>query len=176
MPIYSSFYVDGCENKDTFHIFTRAILACSDAFSLVYFRYFENEKPSKGASFIKKGLSSFKLNSRIVNQWPGTTILKNDRGHIYRMITYKADIDVIPIIETVDTLWDWCYPNYPMDPCFYKDGRAWFVTSTHERWNALYLNDNMLKFVSDFESLGVTLVPKTKKEETELFYNECSLV
>jgi len=92
------------------------------------------------------------------------------------MITYKAELDIIPIIETVDTLWDWYYPNYPMDPCFYKNGRAWFVTSTHERWNALYLDNSMLHFVPDFESLGVTLIPRAKKEERERFYNEWSLV
>lgn len=168
---YNSYFVDGCEKKETFRLFLRALLANSDAFSLVFFRYKENEKPTKTVSTLKKQLTPFLLNSRLVTEWPGT-VVRNEQGYIYRMNTYKASIDVLPILETVETLWDWNYPKYPMDPCFYKNRYVWFSVSAHEHWNTLYLNTNYnYPLVSDLESLGVSLIPGKKVNDSNLFIN-----
>ena len=149
----------------------RVILAYSDAFSFIYFRYNEKEKLSRRASLIKKRLSPFELDSRDVTEWPGTKIL-NERNHIYRMVTYRVDFDVLPILEKVNTLWDWDYPKFPMDPCFYKKGYAWFVVTTHEHCNVLYMREDAdFPIVDDLESLGVSLIPEKKVSASELFYN-----
>ncbi len=183
---FQSYQVDGCENKEIFHRFLRAILACSDAFSLIFFRYKEEEKPSEGVSGMEKELAPYMADSREVTQWPGTK-LRNEQGHIYRMVTYRIDMGLIPILEKIDRLWDWDYPRYPMDPCFYKNGYAWFAVSSHERWNALYLRDDIdipedddqaaigrafFPSVLDLESLGVVLTPGERVPASELFFHE----
>ena len=172
MSYFYSYRVNGCEDKDTSHLFMRAILAYSDAFSLIYFKYRHEEELTEGVSKIKEKLAPFELDSRYVTVWPGTKII-NRRGNAYKMITYRIDYDVIPILEEVNTLWDWDYPQFPMDPCFYRKGRAWFAVSTHEHWNALYLKeDGNYPLVSDLESLGVSLEYVNQVAEVELFYNQ----
>lgn len=173
MIYYSSYYVDGCEDKKISHLFLRAILANSDAFSLVYFKYRENEKFSKGVSGMKKRLAPYKIDSRNVTEWPGTKILSNERNHFYRMETYRVDMDVLPALEEVDTIWDWDYPDYPMDPCFYKNGFVWFTVTAHEHLNTLYLKDSEnFPLATDLESIGVSLIPRRKVGQAELFYNK----
>ena len=171
MNNYNSYYVDGCEKEEITHRFLRVILSYSDTFSLIFFRYRENEKLSKTAAVIKKKLAPYKIYSQDVVQWPGT-ITRNEQGHIYRMIFYRAVIDVLPTLEKVATLWDWDYPHYPMDPCFYKKEYAWFSVSTHEHWNELLLReDPAFPLASDLESIGVTLFPGKTVTPSEIYYN-----
>ena len=173
MIYYDRYCVEGCENKEISQRFLRAVLACSDAFSLIYFRYRTNEKYSEGVSRIKKRLDRFRLDSRDVTEWPGTRIISNEQGHSYRMVTYRVCMDILPILEEVDTLWDWDYPLFPMDPCFYKNGYAWFVVTAHEHWNMLYLERKVpcVPLASDLESLGVSLIPEKKVSASELYYH-----
>ncbi len=172
MVYYNNYSVVGCENKEISHRFLRVLLAYSDALSLIYFRYQTEEKFSSKVSQIKRRLSPFELDSRDVTEWPGTKV-RNDQGHLYRMITYQVNMNIVPILEEVDTLWDWDYPLFPMDPCFYKKGYAWFAVSTHERWNSLYLQEtDSFPLASDLESIGVTLISRGKATAPELFYNQ----
>lgn len=153
-----TYYVDGLEKPEISHRLFRVLVSYSDTFSLIYFRYKQNERPSKTTSTIKKELGPFQLNTRITLEWPGTKILGNQQGHIYRMVTYRSCFEVIPVLEKVNSLWDWDYPMYPMDPCFYKDGVAWFSSSTHEHWNKLCLwDDENYPLAADLESIGVIL-------------------
>ena len=169
---YNKFYVDGCEKKEKSHILFQTILSFSDALSLVYFKYKENEKLSKSAAQMKRHLVSYKIHSQNVIEWPGTKTL-NDNGHIYQMITYRIDNNLRSILDTVDTIWDWDYPAFPMDPAFYKDGYCWFQVTAHERLNTLFLKeDNLFPSLRDFENIGVTLIPKGKATESELFFNK----
>lgn len=168
---FDSYYVGGLEDEDVSRRFLRTILSYSDAFSLIYFKYQQNEKGSPGTAEIQKGLSRFILNSRNVTEWPGTKLLSNKQDHIYCMKTYRIDFfKMLPVFERVKTLWDWDYPNYPMDPCFYKDGYAWFAVSTHEHWNELYLRKSTsYPLASDLESLGVSLISQGKADEAKLY-------
>ena len=68
MNDYSSYYVDGCEEEKTSQLFLRVILSYSDAFSLIYFRYREDEALSKTASDIEKQLEPYMLFSQDVNE------------------------------------------------------------------------------------------------------------
>ena len=166
---YDTYYVDGCEDKDVSRRFLRAILAYSDAFSLIYVKHRQNEKVKSSTVEIKKGLSKFKLSSSTVTEWPGTKVW-NEQNYIYQMNIYRVDLSMLPVFEQVESLWDWDYPDYPMDPCFYKDGHAWFTVSTHEHWNKLYLRKSATyPLASDLESLGVSLVFRGKANESDLF-------
>ena len=169
---YDCYYVEGCEKKDTWHLFQRVLLAYSDAFSLVYFKYQDNETQSVGVSQINEELSQYEMDERIVTEWPGTRHI-NGRYN-YRMVTYRIDSSVFNVMDTlekVDTLWDWDYPEYPMDICFYRNGIAWFATSAHEHWNALYLlTDGSFPLASDIDSIGIHLVFQHKVVEADIFH------
>jgi hypothetical protein len=126
---FNCYYVDKCEQKDISQKFINAVFRYSDAFSLIYFQYEKGEKMKKSTRNIKNALNPYKLESRTVLEWPGTITM--DNRHIYRMITYRTDKNVLPILLSVDTIWDWNYSRYPMDPAFYKNGYAWFYVTSH---------------------------------------------
>lgn len=176
MSQFSSFYVDGLENNKLSQNFIRVILSYSDSFSFIYFRRKESEPLKKTAKNIKKVLSPFQINTCNAHEWPGTKLI-GQQHQIYRMITYRASIETLPVFEKVDTLWDWDYPKYPMDPAFYKNGYAWFYICSHEHWNMLYLREsNNYPLVSDLESLGISLISKGPRLESDLFYHPNSII
>jgi hypothetical protein len=168
---FNCYYVDKCEQKDISQKFINAVFRYSDAFSLIYFQYEKGEKMKKSTRNIKNALNPYKLESRTVLEWPGTITM--DNRHIYRMITYRTDKNVLPILLSVDTIWDWNYSRYPMDPAFYKNGYAWFYVTSHEHINQLYLReDNSFPSVDELESLGVKLIPDKSIDESCVFYNK----
>ena len=57
-----------------------------------------------------------------------------------------------------------------MDLCFYKNGFAWFASSVHEHWNALYTDKPYM--VTDLESLGLRVTHCDADNECVLFFNE----
>ena len=173
MAEYKCYYVDGCEQSKVWQLFQRILLAYSDAFSLIFFRYSTDEAWSQSVSGIYRDLCQYKINEQKVTEWPGTRVL-GDR-HIYDMVMYRIEgisFEIMDVLERVDTLWKWDYPDYPMDICFYRNGTAWFASSAHEKWNAFYLQsgDDNLPLVSDIESLGVKLEYKGKVTEDQMFH------
>ena len=101
-----------------------------------------------------------------MNKWPGTE--SQDYGHIYRMTVYRSDIKVESILKQVEHLYAWNYPAYPMDLCFYKDGFAWFWSSSHEGISCFYSDD---KIAQELNELGVELQLCKKINKLELYYD-----
>ena len=88
------------------------------------------------------------------------------------MVTYSIpkDFTFVDVFDMVNTLWDWDYPEYPMDPCFYRNGKVFFATCTHERINELYLNSEGDSLSArDFESIGLKLIYQGRISEEQLF-------
>ena len=172
---YDVYYVDGCEDPERFHTFLGILQILGDAFSLIDFKYRQNEKTSETAKAVKKGLARYQVSSRKVSHWPLTET--RDENHIYRMRTYRyspLDINesfkILDVLETVGCLWDWDYPAYPMDLCFYRDGRVLFASCAHERLNELYLRHNGDTLsVMDLESIGLKLEFLRRVPEEALF-------
>ena len=139
---YEVYYLEGLEDKTIWNKLTGMLFAFSDTFSLITFKYHQNEKASPTTTKILKEVSRYRIGSRIVKKWPSTEIL-GDQKHIYRMNLFRIDLNGIDklfsVFEQVGTLWDWDYPDYPMDPCFYKNGYAWFSVSTHEHECQVFL-------------------------------------
>ncbi len=161
------YFLDHFASRKIYHGFISYIGAFSDAFSLVYFLYNRNEKPSKTVRRIDKALRPYEICSREVLRWPGTET-KNANGHIYRLKVYQPTFDSLEALEIVDSLWDWNYPNYPMDLCFYRNGYAWFASSVHEHWNALYTDD--LANINDLASVGLSVTLCGTVDINALFY------
>jgi hypothetical protein len=47
-------------------------------------------------------------------------------------IVYRFDADALPTLLLPGSLFQWRLPSYPEDPTFYRDGRAGFVSVSHE--------------------------------------------
>ena len=164
---FNCYYVDKCEQKDISQKFINAVFHYSDAFSLIYFQYEKGEKMKKSTRNIKNALNPYKLESRTVLEWPGTITM--DNRHIYRMITYRTDKNVLPILLSVDTIWDWNYSRYQWILHFIKMGTLGFML-LHEHINQLYLReDNSFPSVDELESLGVKLIPDKSIDESCIF-------
>ena len=174
MNYYNRYFAEGLDNPEVYHSFLSLLFAYSDAFSLIYFKPRENGKTTETTREIKKRLSPFQISSEKVSQWPGT-ITMNQSGHVYRMITYKIDyskiFNIVDVLEQVNTLYDWNYPTYPEDLCFYKDGYAVFWSIVHEHMNELYLKEDSFPGIYDFESIGAKLISRGKVAETDLFHH-----
>ena len=172
----NKYHVENFTSKSVYHDFLSLMLAHSDAFSLVYFQYDRNEEPHENVRRIMEALSPYEISNKDVTRWPGTITM--DFRHIYNLRVYRINkinpivvFDILDVLETADSLWDWDYPKYPMDLCFYKNGFAWFASSAHEQWNALY-TDEPAGIAADLESIGLQLSQGGDIVDSELFYDE----
>ncbi len=57
-----------------------------------------------------------------------------------------------------------------MDFCFYKKGYAWFASSAHEHWNALYTDNPGV--VADLQNIGLQVYKSGSVTEAEMFYDK----
>ena len=172
----NKYHVENFTSKSVYHAFLSLMLAHSDAFSLVYFQYDRNEEPHENVRRIMEALSPYEISNKDVTRWPGTITM--DFRHIYNLRVYRinktnpiAVFDILDVLETADSLWDWDYPKYPMDLCFYKNGFAWFASSAHEQWNALY-TDEPAGIAADLESIGLQISQGGDIADDELFHEE----
>ena len=175
MSKYDVYYVDGCENREQYQKMIAIATSFCDTISFIYFKYMHNECSSESTKAIKKALQKYKIGSKKVTAWPLTET--RDYGHIYNLVTYNIPHDLpktfifSDALEAVNTLWDWSYPEYPMDPCFYRNGLVFFASCTHEQMNELYLRsegDYLSK--KDFESMGLKLTYLRSVSEDQLFH------
>lgn len=175
MDKYSEYMIncDSCQDPVQWNQILSVLLNYSDMFSLIYFRYNESERVHAGVKRIKNGLSKLKISSQRVTAWPGTMVFpdpKVSKSHIYQMVLYQSKPDAFPILSTVDTLWDWDYSSYPMDPCFYKDGRCFFYATTHEGYNTLALGKNDRQLLQEFENIGIEVTYLGEINDEVIFY------
>ena len=173
MNYYERYYVEGLESEENSSALMRILMNYCDSFSLVYFRYRENEKQKRETVRIKKILSKYKINSKSVMEWPGTKQITNHMGHIYNLVTYRIESDmsnVLPFMDEVGSMWNWDYPDYPMDPCFYKNGLAMFFLTCHEKLSTIYLRKNEgYPTISELESIGLNLIFEGTVPESKIY-------
>ena len=145
--------------------FIEYMLLHSDTFSVIYFRYRENEPLKRRTKLIRDQLKPYMLFNKNVMEWPGT-ITWNENHHIYRFVLYRAELECLDTLLLVENLYEWDYPYAPMDLCFYRDGYCWMSVTAHEGYADLYTNDE--QEVETLESLGAYL--ELYREDGEMFY------
>lgn len=101
-------------------------------------------------------------------EWPNTQTF--DTRHIYNMAFYYAKMECLDILCQVDRLYEWDYPEAPMDLCFYRDGYCWFAVTAHEGFSYLYTED--LEVVNDLIKLGTNL--EFTENTSRIFYIDLS--
>ena len=91
---------------------------------------------------------------------------------------YFIDICVYKVCNEVKTyltepkgLFNWKYPYFPDDLCFFKDGFCWFATVAHEGFAVLFIKN--YQDVILLKELGVQIEEKGIEEnKNDLFYEE----
>lgn len=161
-----SFTIHDFNTWEEYASFMRYMIAKSDRFSLVYFKYTEEEKWLQTVERVYNTLKPYIVYEKAVDKWPGTVTL-NENNHIYNMVVYKSVSEVEEALLLAFSLYAWDYPILPMDLCFYINGYAWFELCAHERWNRLIVDRNSV--VKDLLNMGVGLVQNNDVDESELF-------
>lgn len=163
-----SYYVDGLENRTQYINFIRIMVEMSDAFSFVYFKYNDRRTLRATVKNIKQKLQPYKLYSKKTNNLPSMVTL-NESGNVYNLAIYKSVPEVVDILVMVDSLWDWDYPNYPMDLCFFKNGYAHFISSAHEEYSILYTDEkNLVQLLREHD---IKLTAYKKINMNELYFD-----
>ncbi|MBQ3424380.1 MAG: hypothetical protein IJH38_04190 [Clostridia bacterium] len=161
-----SYFVEGCDSKELYQKLIRYMIAYSDSFSLTYFRHNRIERLKRTAKRIKEKLEPYKLYAKETTHLPSMETL-NYNSHIYELTVYRASAEVVSVLEELDSLWQWDYPCYPMDLCFFKSGLAWFMSSAHEEYAILYTDDPGV--INDLRDLGLKFSGVREAGEDELY-------
>ncbi len=164
-----SYYVEDMTSKQIYCSFIDIMLKYSDAFTLVYFRYREDEKLKKSVREVKKKLAPYKIYSKNVNEWASMVTL-NENDHIYRLTMYKSEEDTEEALYKANNISDWDYPKLPMDLCFFKDGYTIFASSAHEYENFLYTDNEEL--IKELSESGVQLIFQRNVDDSAVFFDE----
>lgn len=161
-----SYFIEEFLDSSDYENFIHYMITHSTYFSLVYFKYKESEKMKKSTRKIHDLLKPFKYKSFFTNMWPGTFTL-NQSNAIYKVILYHSDSETIPILSSVKGLYNWNYPIYPMDLCFYRNEYCWMDSTTHEHLAHIYSDD--MKEIALLKHFNDTLSFHKETENNKLF-------
>ena len=76
-----------------------------------------------------RNLEPFLIETRVTDNWPGTRVL----GYEVQLLRYYAKPEILPILLSVKSLYDWQYPNAPEDLHFYTaTGDCWLASTAHD--------------------------------------------
>ena len=166
------FFIDAV-NHEQYRYFIDCMLEYSESFSLVYFKYSHTEPMRLSCSSVKKLLEPLVIYSEETLEWPGTKTL-NEAGHIYLLTMYRADKSAARALYKAGGIFGWNYPKYPMDICFYKNGYAFFESSAHSCWDAIYTSDDC--DLNELKRKGFIIRYNGMVDKSQLFYNDRSIV
>ena len=160
------YFLDDFLTPDQYRQFIELMVTKSEYFSLVYFSKTEGERKKAGVKAIYDKLKSAKVAAWRRNSWPRTWT-RNDSGHVYRLVLYHSVPQVIPCLSQPGSLFEWQYPDAPMDLCFYRDGYCWFAVTAHEGEAVLYTDDTHI--VEYIRNLGTGVYCHGEVSEADLF-------
>lgn len=160
------FFVEEFSSQESYRRFIKYMLSHSQLFSVIYFRYRENEPMKKRPKMLYEKLKKFKEYSITTSEWPGTITM--DDNHIYKLVYYRAEMECFDWLIQVPGLYEWDYPYAPMDLCFYRNGYCWFSLTAHERTACLYTDKE--EEIEELTALGAELT--FSEDNAEIVYCE----
>ena len=164
------------ESKDQYNELVSLLHSASEAFSLTYYREDEKEEYSPSVQEIRKQLEPALIHSELTRVMPSMQVGGNHG--LYELALYRTEFEQgFALIDAASSLWDWDYPNLPMDLCFFNKGAAWFVSSAHEQFAYLYLfDDEDGKYLPRMlREVGIEFEEQGSREEKDLFHDERTL-
>ena len=73
--------------------------------------------------------------------------MTRDEKHIYRIAYYRSDMKCLETLVRVGGLFNWDYPNAPMDLCFYRDNYCCLKNTAHEYSASMYIEPDEKNFL-----------------------------
>ncbi len=147
------FCLEEFESQEQYREFIKYMLVHSEFFSMVYFKHRENEPLKKNVKILRDSLKKYKIYSENTQEWPNTVTL--DETNIYRIVFYLSKVECLDTLIQVKGLYEWDYPQAPMDLCFYKNGYCWLAITAHEEMAYIYTDNE--EEVEELKSIGVRL-------------------
>ena len=102
------------ETCDTFHLVIRKDMGLSDRLK----------------NFLKQ-LDSSLIEVKEESEWASNILADGETAWVYYYHTDSSAKDII-LAATV-SLYDWVYPQLPEDLSFFKNGKEWLATNSHEQ-------------------------------------------
>lgn len=142
----------------------------------------KEEKSKREAKTFKKHCVSFikELHPYLVKQrynnvgqeatvWPSTKIMLA-KEKSYSINFYRTDSNVLPILLKPQSYLKWRFPLFPEDLSFFRKGRCWVLSSSHEEYIEIYPN-NEQEYIH-IANMGIKFYETNyvKCEEEKLYY------
>lgn len=151
----------------------------SDAFMLV--EYKSSEKTGKSYYQTFEELEKFQIKERgkenNIWKWPNMEAMYDElraeycEPYDYIIRMYRADMAVEKVLQKPKSLFNWNWPDYPMDLSFFKEGVCWFATTAHEKNAYIYTDSNDL--LQDLKQLGLSF--EKESYDSDLFVEEYTI-
>lgn len=148
-----TFFLEEFGNVQAYKDFIKYMLVHSDSFSLIYFKNKENEKLKKNTKILYDKLKKFRQYTKRTQIWPNTKTY--DISHFYKIVYYRSELECMDLLTLTNDIFDWDYPEAPMDLCFYRDGYCCLAITAHEHMAFLY-SDNKGE-IDELKALGAKL-------------------
>lgn len=117
----------------------------------------------KSTETFSKEIEPFLIKKRHDPVWPGTQVLSpigNESN--FDICIYQSCEEVKPYLLRVEHLFQWMYPYYPEDLCFFKDNKCWFYACSHEERS--YILADSKDEVKAFEDMGIVFFDEYDEE------------
>ncbi len=99
----------------------------------------------------RQQLAPHRIKTRSDPNRPGT--VSQDTRNTYMIDLYTANSDIQAYLLSVDGLFDWQLPHLPEDISFFKDGKCWLATCSHEKLAWLSCEEGALPELNDLLEL-----------------------
>ena len=117
--------------------------------------------------FLRK-LEKFLLKKRSNPIWPSNETKYGSNVKEININVYKVCDEVKQYLMEPQGLFNWKYPNYPDDLCFFKDGYCWFNIVAHE--NVAFIHLKSEDEIKEIKRMGFKF--SIDEYDDELFYEE----
>ena len=122
-----------------------------DAFMLVLCNYYKDPLYQERVVQFEKKLEPLLIKSRNNRSWPGTE--GPDEGRQYKINFYRCHPSARESLFQPLSLYNWLYPYFPEDLCFFIQGYCWLRTTAHEEIGEIFLRDEQERRI--LQSMGI---------------------
>lgn len=125
----------------------------------------------KTEPFLEK-IKPFLINTRnLPTEWPGKKVVFHTKYQSLDISVYKVCNDVREYLLEPKGIFNWKYPYFPDDLCFFKNGYCWFSTCAHEWYGCMFVDT--YEDVEKLQNIGMVFnIQESDITEESLFYEK----
>ncbi len=112
--VYTDLIALAFDTCDTFHLVLRKDMGLSDALT----------------DFLKQ-LDGSLIEVKEESEWASNILADGETAFVYYYHTNSSAKAII--LNAANSLYDWVYPELPEDLSFFKNGKEWLATNSHEQ-------------------------------------------